>query len=128
MNCKKKSFTYTTADGITSYNMQRFKKPLGGICVWLGVLAIVLILLASLHLVDHLSLNQVTFLGIAGSTGISIVIVLLTINNENRRNYSEAKKCASMLHDIIYAVNQQISALNNGLSHKYMPSIIYPNN
>lgn len=107
-----------------NFNTIRNNKPFP-IRFVMGIFAIVVVGLVILIIFsENFTNNQITFLGITGSTFISFFAVFYTINKEGRDRYILAKKSAEVLSKILKSVDNQISRIENGMFYP----IIYPEN
>lgn len=104
-------------------NRNRIKKPNSSFMI-VASIVVFLLLIALIFVPNCFTTNQATVCGIAGSTGISIYILLVTLNNEKRNNYFNARKNANVLSQILTSINNQISNIQYGS----MFQISYPSN
>lgn len=107
-----------------NFNIIRNKKPFS-FRVVMGIFALIVVgLVMLLIFAENFTNNQITFLGIMGSTFISFFAVFYTINKEGRDRYILAKKSARVLSQILESIDNQISRIENGMFYP----IIYPKN
>ncbi len=111
---------------MSSHNLNsiRNNKPLPFLCIMIIFAVIVVGLVTLLIFAKNFTINQITFLGIFGSTLISLFAVFYTINKEGRDRYSAAKNSAKVLSQILESVDNQISRVENGMRYP----VIYPKN
>ncbi|MDU4447851.1 MAG: hypothetical protein E7I76_07620 [Anaerococcus vaginalis] len=107
-----------------NFNIIRNKKPFS-FRVVMGIFALIVVgLVMLLIFAENFTNNQITFLGIMGSTFISFFAVFYTINKEGRDRYILAKKSARVLSQILESIDNQISRIENGMFYP----VIYPKN
>lgn len=105
-------------------NSIRNNKPLPFLGVMILFAVIVVGLVTLLIFAENFTINQITLLGIFGSTFISFFAVFYTINKEGRDRYRLAKKSAKVLSQILESVDNQISRVENGMRYP----VLYPKN
>lgn len=105
-------------------NNSRVKRPASlKLLVFLSLLLILSFVLVFLFS-DRLSVNQSTIIGVAGATFVSIIVLVITLNSEKRKNYYTAQKAARVLSEVLNSVYVQIERVEKGTVFP----ICYPNN
>ena len=111
---KSKKFDWDSIDHVKNRNFSRIRKPVSGGWILFGWMVLAVFLIGLMNVPDVFTINQATVVGIAGSTVISIFVLLITLNREQRDNYFEARKSAHILSEILDSVYIQIERIKNG--------------
>lgn len=64
--------------------------------------------------IDKLNEGQIMLASVFGSFLVSVLILLMTLNIEERRAYLEARKSANVLTQILSAINEQVTQIKHG--------------
>ena len=121
---KSKKFDWDSIDHVKNRNFSRIRKPVSGGWILFGWMVLAVFLIVLMNVPDVFTVNQATVVGVAGSTVISIFVLLITLNREQRDNFFEAQKSAHILSEIMESVYFQIERVNDGS----ITPIIYPTN
>jgi len=114
---KKKKREIDVLQIVTDRNRNKINKPWPMAVNYIFALAFIVILYLIIQVPDAFTVNQATILGIAGSTVISIFVLFLTLDRENRDRYLEARKNAKILSQMLESVYTQFERIKNGMIH-----------
>ena len=105
-------------------NISREKKPISLKHVLILSALLFCFFICLFYNSDCMTVNQATIVGVAGSTCISVVVLVITLNSEDRKKYQTAKNSASVLAKVLNSVSLQLYQANA----KTILPICYPDN
>lgn len=105
-------------------NLFRKKKPISLKTVLILSLILFSFLVFLYYNSDCMTVNQATIVGVAGSTCISVVVLVITLNSEERKKYQTARNSASVLAKVLNSVYLQLYQVKAETAL----SVCYPNN